>query len=119
MTNLLTSKQVLNNCQIIVIKIGSVLVRGKELDQVNAPWLEALAQDVKALKDQGKKIVIVSSGGIALGRKALGIAANIAPSKIPRAHKQAASAVGQYHLFNGYLQAFAKHSKKTRQVPLR
>lgn len=118
MSQILTTQTVLKDSQFIVIKIGSVLVRGKELDQPNAEWLEALAQDVKALMDQGKKVVVVSSGGIALGRKALGISAVIAPSKIPLAQKQAASAVGQYHLFNGYFKAFAKQGITAAQVLL-
>tara|TARA_B100001989_G_scaffold235387_2_gene196575 strand:- start:3361 stop:4518 length:1158 start_codon:yes stop_codon:yes gene_type:complete len=109
---------ILSEAKIIVIKIGSVLVRGSELDQVNQSWLDALAQDVKALQDQGKKVVIVSSGGIALGRKALGISPNTAPDKIPLAQKQAASAVGQFHVFHGYHDAFEKLDIITAQVLL-
>lgn len=108
----------LNAAELVVVKIGSVLVRGEQLDQVNATWMDALAQDIKALRDAGKKIVIVSSGGIALGRKALGIPANISPNKIPLAQKQAASAVGQYHLFNGYFKAFAQKDITAAQVLL-
>lgn len=110
--------KILDSSEIIVVKIGSVLVRGKELDQVNAEWMDAIAADIKALKDRGKKIVVVSSGGIALGRKALGIPSNIAPSKIPLAQKQAASSVGQYHLFHGYFQAFKKYDMTAAQVLL-
>ena len=112
------SRQIIKDAKIIVIKIGSALVRGDQLDQVNQDWLNALAQDVKALQDQGKKIVIVSSGGVALGRKALGISADTAPDKIPLAKKQAASAVGQSHVFNGYHTAFKKLDIITAQVLL-
>lgn len=112
------SADILLGSDVIVIKVGSVLVRGKALDQPNMEWLEALALDVKSLMDAGKKVVIVSSGGIALGRKALGIPANIAPSKIPLAQKQAASSVGQYHLFHGYFQAFARVGITAAQVLL-
>lgn len=109
---------ILKDAKIIVIKIGSALVRGRELDQINQDWLDALAQDIKSLTDQGKKVVIVSSGGIALGRKALGISATTAPDKIPLAKKQAASAVGQFHVFNGYHNAFKKLDIITAQVLL-
>lgn len=112
------SAKIIHESDLIVVKIGSVLIRGKELDQVNATWMDALACDVKSLLDSGKKIVIVSSGGIALGRKALGIPATIAPSKIPLAQKQAASAVGQYHLFNGYHKSFSNVGITTAQVLL-
>ncbi|PCJ99683.1 MAG: glutamate 5-kinase [Zetaproteobacteria bacterium] len=111
-------KSILKNSNLIVIKIGSVLVRGNELDQVNQHWMNALAQDISALRTQGKKIVIVSSGGVALGRKALGISANVSPSSIPLAKKQAASSVGQFHLFNGYFNAFKKQDIITAQVLL-
>jgi len=109
---------IIEQSKLIIIKVGSVLIRGAALDQPNMQWLEALAQDVKVLTDQGKKVVIVSSGGVALGRKALGIAHNIAPSKIPLAHKQAASAVGQYHLFNGYFKALSTQGITAAQVLL-
>lgn len=118
MTNTVTAQSAIKNSKLIVIKIGSVLVRGEELDHPNQRWIDALADDIKSLMAQGKKVVIVSSGGIALGRKALGIPANIAPGKIPLAQKQAASAVGQYHLYNGYFKAFAKHGITTAQVLL-
>ncbi len=111
-------KSILENSKLIVIKIGSVLVRGDALDQANQPWMDALAKDIRTLRDQGKKIVLVSSGGVALGRKALNIPSNISPSSIPLAKKQAASAVGQYHLFNGYFKAFEKQGITTAQVLL-
>ncbi len=113
-----TVQSVLKNSHLIVIKIGSELVRGKEIDQANQPWMDALASDVKALMDNNKQVIIVSSGGVALGRKALKIPKNIAPNDIPLAKKQAASAVGQYHLFNGFFKAFAKQNICAAQVLL-
>lgn len=114
----ISAQDALNDAKLIVIKIGSVLVRGSELDGVNQSWMDALAQDVKSLKDQGKRVVIVSSGGVALGRKALGISPDVPPSSIPLARKQAASSVGQYHLFNGYFKAFEKVGITAAQVLL-
>ena len=54
----------------IVVKIGSALVT----DQFGKPrktWLGNLARDIKWLIDNGKQLVIVSSGAIALGRPRL------------------------------------------------
>ncbi|MGH1376847.1 MAG: glutamate 5-kinase [Alphaproteobacteria bacterium] len=113
-----TCQTILKDSRLIVIKIGSVLVRGDTLDKVNQEWMDALASDIQNLQNQGKKVVIVSSGGVALGRKALNIAPDIAPDSIPLAKKQAASAVGQYHIFNGYFKAFAKHGIDAAQVLL-
>lgn len=117
-TDNITSQAILKGSRLIVIKVGSVLVRGSALDEVNQEWMNALASDIHALHAQGKKVVIVSSGGVALGRKALDISSDISPNAIPLAKKQAASAVGQYHLFNGYFKAFAKKGINAAQVLL-
>lgn len=113
-----SAHKILNASRLLVLKIGSVLIRGKELDQVNTKWMESLAEDIAALMNRGVKIVVVSSGGIALGRKALGIPADIAPGAIRLEQKQAASAVGQYHMFNGYFKAFSKVGITAAQVLL-
>lgn len=113
-----TAHAVLNASRFLVLKIGSVLIRGKEMDAVNTAWMDALAQDVAELMKKGVKVVIVSSGGVALGRKALGIPADIAPGAIRLEQKQAASAVGQYHMFNGYYKSFEKLGITAAQVLL-
>ncbi|MCB1591950.1 MAG: glutamate 5-kinase [Alphaproteobacteria bacterium] len=113
-----TAYSALNDTRLLVIKVGSVLIRGEELDTVNKPWMESLAHDVAGLMEKGVKVVIVSSGGVALGRKALGISAEISPGSIRLDQKQAASAVGQYHMFNGYYNAFQKFGVTAAQVLL-
>ncbi|MGN7438513.1 MAG: glutamate 5-kinase [Alcanivorax sp.] len=113
-----TSQLVLENAKIVVIKIGSVLIMGDEIDSVNQSWMDAFATDVHALMQAGKKVVVVSSGSVALGRKALGIPQDRPPKDIPLAQKQAASAVGQFHVFNGYQKAFSKFNIDAAQVLL-
>jgi glutamate 5-kinase len=63
--------EIIRQSELIVIKIGSVLVTDESKEKVRLPWIESLAQDVKDWQAQGKKVVIVSSGAIALGRSAL------------------------------------------------
>ena len=47
-----SSQSVLNSSQLLVIKIGSVLVRGKNaLDEVNQIWMDDLARDIAAFKE--------------------------------------------------------------------
>ena len=113
-----SATKTLQDAKLIVVKIGSVIVRGQGLDKVNQPWMDTFAEDIKALMDKGKKVVVVSSGGIALGRKALGIAENTPPQNIPLAQKQAASSVGQYHIFDGYYKALSKCGLDAGQVLL-
>ena len=114
----LTTQSVLENSKFAIIKVGSVLVLGSEMDEVNQEWMDTLAFDVHTLMEQGKKVVIVSSGSVALGRKALGIPNDMPPGDIPLAQKQAASSVGQYHVFNGYFKALAKFGVEAAQVLL-
>ena len=58
----------LKNSKIIVIKIGSSLLVNKER-KIRKKWLSSFAKDIKKLKSKNKKIIIVSSGAIALGCK--------------------------------------------------
>ena len=58
----------LKNSKIIVIKIGSSLLVDKKKN-IRKKWLSSFAKDIKKLKIKNKKIIIVSSGAIALGCK--------------------------------------------------
>ena len=59
----------------LVIKIGSALLVDRKTGQLRADWVQGLAEDVAWLKGQGKDVVLVSSGSIALGRGVLGLPA--------------------------------------------
>lgn len=96
----------------LVIKIGSALL----VDREGAPargWLAALADDIAAARALGKQVVIVSSGAIALGRKALGL-----QRATTLAEKQAAAAAGQARLMGAYEEAFARHNIPVAQALL-
>lgn len=114
----MSAADTIQNADLIVIKIGSVLIRDPETETVREDWFAALAEDIHALAQTGKKIVIVSSGAVALGRKALGISYDTPPSSIPLEQKQAASAVGQFHMFAAYHKALSAHSLQCAQVLL-
>lgn len=109
---------ILQAAETIVVKIGSALVTEKSRGTIKQDWIEGFAQDIHKLVQSGKNVVVVSSGGIALGRNALGIDTGAAPDSIPLEQKQAASAVGQFHLFNGYYQAFSTQGVTAAQVLL-
>ena len=58
----------LKNSKIIVIKIGSsLLVDSKR--KIRKKWLSTFAKDIKKLRAKNKRVIIVSSGAIALGCK--------------------------------------------------
>ncbi|MFN0024260.1 MAG: glutamate 5-kinase [Parvularculaceae bacterium] len=96
----------------LVIKIGSALLVDREGAPARA-WLAALADDIAAARASGKQVVIVSSGAIALGRKALGL-----QRAITLAEKQAAAAAGQARLMGAYEEAFSRHNIPVAQALL-
>ncbi len=112
------SVKALDSSKVLVLKIGSVLLSDIAAGTIKQGWIDAFAADVKELVDMGKHVLVVSSGGVALGRSDLGIATDIPPMNIPLAQKQAASAIGQYHMFHGYHSALAAQGIKAAQVLL-
>lgn len=102
----------------IVIKIGSALLADEKSGDVKQSWLDTVANDVAELIKQGKEVAIVSSGAIALGRKALGIDYTDRPSSIPLEKKQAAAALGQVEISKAYAAAFLSHDINTALVLL-
>ena len=102
----------LNDFRRIVVKVGSALLIDSTAGEVKAAWLSALVDDVAALHKQGKDVLIVSSGSIALGRSRL---------KLPRGtlkleESQAAAAVGQIELARIWSEVLAAHGIGTGQI---
>jgi glutamate 5-kinase len=108
----LSPAAVLGRAKRVVIKIGSALL--VESGQLRADWLQALAQDVAGLRAQGRDVVIVSSGSIALGRGVLGLP----PGPLALEQSQAAASVGQIRLARAYEEVLAPHGITTGQVLL-
>lgn len=62
----------LEDSKIVVIKIGSSLLIDDN-KKIRKKWLSEFAKDIQELIKQNKKIIIVSSGAIAMGCKKLNI----------------------------------------------
>ncbi len=106
------SQEILGAAKVVVLKIGSaLLVRGGALRE---GWLQSIADDVVMLKAQGKAVLIVSSGSIALGRGVL----ELPVGDLPLEQAQAAAAVGQIKLAHAYQAALKPHGIETAQVLL-
>lgn len=101
----------------IVVKIGSALVVGED-GAPRGAWLESMAADVKACVDRGQQILVVTSGAVGLGRRALNISSTARPGSIPLARKQAAAAVGQFYLFSAWNTAFSAQGITAAQILL-
>jgi glutamate 5-kinase len=107
------SKGIVARARRLVIKVGSSLVtnNGRGVDHAAvARW----AEEIAALKQTGKEVVLVSSGAIAEGMQRLGWAKR--PAAIHAL--QAAAAVGQMGLVQAYEAAFSRFGLHTAQILL-
>ena len=95
----------------ITIKIGSALLVDKP-GKLRAEWLAGLAEDIAALKAEGREVVIVSSGAIALGRGLLGLSA----VALTLEQSQAAASAGQIALSQAWAEALGRHGIVTGQI---
>jgi glutamate 5-kinase len=98
----------------LVVKIGSALLVEDESGDIRRKWLEALCDDVAALRRNGAEVLLVSSGAIAVGRRRLDLAAGA----LKLEEKQAAAATGQIRLAHAYQEALARHGITVAQVLL-
>ena len=98
----------------IVVKIGSALLVDRASGQLRETWLASVCADITALKAQGKEVIVVSSGAIALGRRALGLRDGV----LKLEESQAAAAAGQVRLAHAYAEAFAHKSILAAQILL-
>jgi glutamate 5-kinase len=97
----------------IVVKIGSALLV-ESGGRIRQTWLDALAADIAALKADGKDVLIVSSGAIAVGRRLLGLG----DGALKLEEKQAAAATGQIRLAHAYQEALQRHGIDIAQILL-
>src|SRR5262249_36382288 len=98
----------------IVVKVGSSLLVDAAASRVREAWLGALAADISALHREGRDILVVSSGAIALGRSVLKLPA--APIKLE--DSQAAAAVGQIALARTWAEVLGAQGIGAAQILL-
>jgi glutamate 5-kinase len=98
----------------IVVKVGSALLVDGASGELRREWLTSLCADVAALKQEGRQIILVSSGAIALGRRALGLK----PGALRLEESQAAAAAGQVRLAGAYADIFAGQNIVAAQILL-
>jgi glutamate 5-kinase len=104
----------LSSARRVVIKVGSSLLINQETGKPHEARFAAIAADAAKLRAEGKAIVIVSSGAVALGRRALGLKAG----KLRLEEKQAAAAAGQPKLMRAWEDALGKHDAPVAQALL-
>lgn len=108
----MNTRALLKDKKKIVIKVGSSSLIHSETGNLDLIKLEKLVRELCNLKNQGKDVVLVSSGAIGVGRTALGLKER--PDTISM--KQACAAVGQAKLMMMYQKLFAEYNQNTAQI---
>ena len=104
----------LKNKKRIVIKVGSSSLVHQETGELDFVKVERLIRILSDLKNQGKDVVLVSSGAVSVGCKTLGL------HKRPEILSmiQACAALGQGELMMLYQKLFMEYNHKAAQVLL-
>lgn len=96
----------------IVIKIGTSTITHTSTGNLNLGKMEKFVRILTDIRNQNKEVVIVSSGAIGAGRKALGFKEK--PKTL--SEKQACAAVGQARLMMIYQKLFAEYNQTIAQI---
>lgn len=107
-------RDILKDKQRIVIKIGSSSLQHAETGDLDYTKLDVLVRELCDLRNRGKDVVLVTSGAIAVGKKA--ILMEDVKKDNPIAVKQACAAVGQARLMMTYQKIFAEYNQIAAQI---
>lgn len=97
----------------VVVKIGSSLLVSDESGKLRMDFLYHLMNDVESLRRLNVKVVLVSSGSVALGRR---YGARTPAESLTLPQKQAAAALGQPALMAAYQQFASEHGLRIAQI---
>ncbi|MDE7320584.1 MAG: glutamate 5-kinase [Lachnospiraceae bacterium] len=96
----------------VVIKVGTSSLTHSETGQLDFIKMEKLVRELTDLNNRGKEVILVSSGAIAVGRKAIGMKER--PSRL--AVKQACASIGQARLMMIYQKLFMEYNQTASQI---
>ena len=96
----------------IVVKIGSSSLTHPETGGIDYTRLETLVRELCNIRNMGKDVILVSSGAISVGQRAV----HIKDAKHSIATKQACAAVGQARLMMVYQKIFAEYNHVCAQI---
>lgn len=105
-------REILKDKKRIVIKIGSSSLTHPETGALNLTKLEVLVREISDLHNMGKDVIVVSSGAIAVGRRAAGLGHRPSETK----EKQACAAIGQARLMMIYQKLFSEYNQLAAQI---
>jgi glutamate 5-kinase len=96
----------------VVIKIGTRTISAEEGPGVDQEYIRSLAASVARLRDRDIQVLLVSSGAIGMGARALGLTQRSQSVTM----RQACASIGQPLLMQSYREAFLAHDLITAQV---
>jgi len=106
-------RQRVSTAKTVVIKVGTSTITYAN-GSLNLSAIEKLVRVLADLKNQGKNVVLVTSGAIAAGVNRMGLEKK--PASVPE--KQALAAIGQGNLMHIYSKLFAEYGQTAAQVLL-
>lgn len=105
-------QNLLKKAKRVVVKVGSAVLTGQ--DGLNREVVDGLVRQLAALRQQGREVILVSSGAVAAGRRKL----QMTGRSINIKEKQAVAAVGQSNLMRLYEDTFDRYDQKVAQILL-
>ena len=99
----------------IVVKVGSSSLVHPETGGLDYAKLEVLVRELCNISNQGKDVILVTSGAIAVGKRAIGQVAVKSQSK-NMGFKQACAAIGQARLMMTYQKLFSEYNHMAAQI---
>ncbi|MCK4839572.1 MAG: glutamate 5-kinase [Desulfobulbaceae bacterium] len=96
----------------VVVKVGSAVLTGE--DGLDHEVVDGLVRQLAALRQQGREVILVSSGAVAAGMRKLQLSRQAFDIK----EKQAVAAVGQSNLMRLYEDIFDHYDQKVAQILL-
>ncbi|MBI5224375.1 glutamate-5-semialdehyde dehydrogenase [Candidatus Micrarchaeota archaeon] len=109
-------KKLMDLAKRIVIKVGSNVLTTPE-GKLDLNKMMEIAEIVSKLKEQGKQVILVSSGAVAAGKMRLGLNGGDL-KKLTLGMQQSSAAIGQSILMEHYNNFFAKHHQIAAQLLL-
>jgi glutamate 5-kinase len=95
----------------VVVKIGSSSLQHPETGDLDYIKMDILVRELCNIRNQGKDVILVTSGAIACGRKAVNLKAATTISQ-----KQACAAIGQARLMTTYQRIFSEYNHQAAQI---
>lgn len=108
-------RETLRDKKRIVVKIGSSSLQHPETGELDYVKMERLVRELSDIRNQGKEVILVTSGAIAAGKQAVHLQQSIRNSQ-QLAVKQACAAIGQARLMMIYQKLFMEYNQIAAQI---